>query len=77
MSGSVTVSALELEAMPLPFVSTMGTLKKLVDQGACRDAINAECNRLYDHLGKLIYSKRTVVMLDDVRRASASSDQLP
>lgn len=47
MNGSVAVSAFELEALPLPKVASLRKLKRLVDHGADRAAIDAECQRLY------------------------------
>ncbi len=47
ISGSVAVSAFELEAMPLPKASALAPLAALVACGAERDAIEAECLRLY------------------------------
>jgi adenine-specific DNA-methyltransferase len=47
MNGSVAVSAFELEALPLPDPGALATLESLVRKGAGRDAIGAECDRLY------------------------------
>jgi adenine-specific DNA-methyltransferase len=47
ISGSVAVSAFELEAMPMPKASALGPLGKLVAAGAGVEAIEAECRRLY------------------------------
>lgn len=47
MNGSVAVSAFELEALPLPDPCALATLESLVRKGAGRDAIEAECDRLY------------------------------
>ncbi|ABC23288.1 Eco57I restriction-modification methylase domain-containing protein [Rhodospirillum rubrum] len=47
MSGSVAVSAFELEALPLPAAGDLGPLTALVAAGAPRDDIEAECARLY------------------------------
>jgi adenine-specific DNA-methyltransferase len=47
LSGSVAVSAYELEALPLPPPSMLGRLKKLVSAGAAAPAIEAACRRLY------------------------------
>lgn len=46
ISGSVAVSAYELEAMPLPKASDLTALGKLVAAGVSRSALDAECNRL-------------------------------
>lgn len=47
MSGSVAVSAFELEAMPLPAVEDLKTLTKLVNNGADAKTIATECDQLY------------------------------
>jgi adenine-specific DNA-methyltransferase len=47
VSGSVAVSAFELESLPLPDASSLSRLARLVATGANRDDIEAECNRLY------------------------------
>lgn len=47
VSGSVAVSAYELEAMPLPAPEELVQLTKLVQQNAGSIAIEAECARLY------------------------------
>lgn len=47
MSGSVAVSAFELEALPLPDAKNLMRLGELVKQNANADAIEAECSRLY------------------------------
>ena len=47
MSGSVAVSAFELEAMPLPPPSALEALARLVSEKAHRSKIEAECQRLY------------------------------
>ena len=47
ISGSVAVSAFELEAMPLPAASALAPLASLVARKASRQAIEAECLRLY------------------------------
>jgi len=47
ISGSVAVSAYELEALPLPKISELEILCRLVDLGASRTEIDAECARLY------------------------------
>lgn len=47
ISGSVAVSAFELEALPLPAPSQLGPLIALVAAEAPRDTIEAECQRLY------------------------------
>lgn len=47
MNGSVAVSAFELEALPLPDRRDIEALQRLVAEGADRDRIEAECDRLY------------------------------
>lgn len=47
VSGSVAVSAFELEALPLPDPAGLQRLHKLVKRGAPRTQIEAECDRLY------------------------------
>ena len=47
ISGSVAVSAFELEALPLPSAGALGKLEKLVSKGASRTAIETEIARLY------------------------------
>jgi len=47
MSGSVAVSAFELASIPLPKVSDLKALSSLVEIGADREDIEAECTRLY------------------------------
>jgi adenine-specific DNA-methyltransferase len=47
MSGSVAVSAFELESMPLPSPGVLGPLVRLVAASASRAQIDAECQRLY------------------------------
>ncbi len=47
MNGSVAVSAFELEALPLPDIAQLKTLKRLVAQSADRALIDEECSRLY------------------------------
>lgn len=47
VSGSVAVSAYELEAMPLPAPSALDVLRRLVAAGAGGRAIDHECERLY------------------------------
>jgi adenine-specific DNA-methyltransferase len=51
MSGTVAVSAFELEAMPLPSVEDLALLTDLVAQEAERERIEAECRRLYGEPG--------------------------
>lgn len=46
VSGSVAVSAFELEALPLPSPDDLDELAKLIVQRADRDMIEAECDRL-------------------------------
>lgn len=47
ISGSVAVSAYELEALPLPAPAETKQLAQLVSAGASRTSIDAECTRLY------------------------------
>jgi len=47
ISGSVAVSAYELESMPVPDVSKLKKLRKLVDEGAALELIEQECTNLY------------------------------
>ena len=47
VSGSVAVSAYELEGLPLPPPEKLAGLKRLVESGAKRDRIEAECAELY------------------------------
>lgn len=47
ISGSVAVSAFELEALPLPSAVALGKLEKLVSKRASRTAIETEIARLY------------------------------
>lgn len=47
VSGSVAVSAYELESLPLPDPEELGELARLVDSGSDRDAIEAACSRLF------------------------------
>lgn len=49
MSGSVAVSAFELEALPLPSAKEMEELARLVLAGVSGAAVEVECNRLYRH----------------------------
>lgn len=49
LSGSVAVSAYELEALPLPDPARLKALTKLVNGGASRAQIEAECENLYLH----------------------------
>lgn len=48
VSGSVAVSAYELESLPLPAPESLDELCHLVRQQAGRDRIEAACARLYD-----------------------------
>lgn len=48
VSGSVAVSAYELEALPMPSPDDMDELHRLVHCGAARDQIEAACSRLYE-----------------------------
>lgn len=47
MSGSVAVSAFELEALPLPALSEIDALRRLVSNDGDREQVEAECARLY------------------------------
>lgn len=47
VSGSVAVSAYELEALPLPSPDALAALQRLVSAGAPRQKIEDECQRLY------------------------------
>jgi adenine-specific DNA-methyltransferase len=47
VSGSVAVSAYELESLPLPDPENLGRLAALVANGAGREQVEAECNHLY------------------------------
>ncbi|HVJ35196.1 MAG TPA: N-6 DNA methylase [Terriglobia bacterium] len=47
MSGSVAVSAFELEALPLPAIKDLKELKRLISKKADREKIEVECCRLY------------------------------
>ena len=47
VSGSVAVSAYELESLPLPSPTALKPLAKLVANGASRAAIDEACTRLY------------------------------
>lgn len=47
VSGSVAVSAYELESLPLPAPENLGELIRLVDNGADRDDVEAACSRLF------------------------------
>lgn len=51
VSGSVAVSAYELEALPLPAPDQLGGLCDLVVSGADSVQIDAACQRLYDGVG--------------------------
>jgi adenine-specific DNA-methyltransferase len=51
LSGSVAVSAYELEALPLPAPEELDELRSLVRQQASRQCIEAACARLYDEVG--------------------------
>jgi adenine-specific DNA-methyltransferase len=48
VSGSVAVSAFELEALPLPAPEELIELTRLVQSRASREEIEAECLRLYE-----------------------------
>lgn len=47
ISGSVAVSAFELESLPLPSPAAMRTVERLVAKGAPRERIEATINKLY------------------------------
>ena len=47
LSGSVAVSAYELEALPLPPPAALAPLSKLVEKGAPRAVIEEACSRLF------------------------------
>jgi len=47
VSGSVAVSAYEMEALPLPAPEALGELKRLVEGGGSKADVEAECARLY------------------------------
>lgn len=47
VSGSVAVSAYELEALPLPSPAALDDLQAMIDRNADRDTIELECLRLY------------------------------
>lgn len=47
ISGSVAVSAFELQSLPLPDASDLGALTRLVKKGRPHADIEAECARLY------------------------------
>lgn len=47
VSGSVAVSAYELEALPLPDAAATRTLAVLIANGADRGTIDAECDRIF------------------------------
>lgn len=47
LSGSVAVSAYEIESLPLPATDKLSKLKRLVSRKASREAIDAECMALY------------------------------
>jgi len=47
ISGSVAVSAFELEALPLPSVVEMKSIEVLVNEGAARDAVDRAIAVLY------------------------------
>jgi adenine-specific DNA-methyltransferase len=48
VSGSVAVSAYELESLPLPCPDELVGLARLVDAGADRESIESACNRLFE-----------------------------
>ena len=47
LSGSVAVSAYELEALPLPPVESLRALNEAVERGASREEIDRACSRIY------------------------------
>ena len=47
ISGSVAVSAYELESLPLPRADALGQLRELLTSGAPRERIEKECWKLY------------------------------
>jgi adenine-specific DNA-methyltransferase len=47
ISGSVAVSAFELEALPLPSVDDMKDIEKLIKRGAPTDKINKRLQIIY------------------------------
>jgi adenine-specific DNA-methyltransferase len=47
VSGSVAVSAFELEALPLPSPASLAALTDLVDRRAEKERIEEECDRLF------------------------------
>jgi adenine-specific DNA-methyltransferase len=47
ISGSVAVSAFELEALPLPTVKQMKIIERLIAGGAGRETVNAALARIY------------------------------
>ena len=48
VSGSVAVSAYELESLPLPAPEDLGVLTRLVEAGADRESIETACSRLFE-----------------------------
>lgn len=48
ISGSVAVSAFELEAMPLPSPAAMTEVRDLIQSGAAKSEIEKACHRLYE-----------------------------
>ena len=48
VSGSVAVSAYELESLPLPAPDDLGELTRMVKVGADRQAIEDACNKLFE-----------------------------
>ena len=47
LSGSVAISAYELESLPLPAKEELEKLKRLIYRSSSKDAIEAECKALY------------------------------
>lgn len=47
LSGSVAVSAFELESLPLPHPATLTPLQRLVEQGGTKEQIDIVCDSLY------------------------------
>ena len=48
VSGSVAVSAYELESLPLPAPEDLRELARLVEAGADKATIEAACSRLFE-----------------------------
>lgn len=54
VSGSVAVSAYELESLPLPAPEALGRLSELVAAGSDRETIELECEKLYGADGQTV-----------------------